>query len=59
MQLTEQQLNHFRTFGFLVFRQLLSPDEMARFSSNFNAGLDTWLDGGEHNRKERHYASLT
>ena len=47
------------TFGFLVFRQLLSPDEMARFSSNFNAGLDTWLDGSEHNRKERHYASLT
>ncbi len=58
MQLTDQQLNHFQTFGFLIFRQLLSPDEIARYGVEFNTGLDTWLDGGEHDRKEPHYASL-
>ena len=26
--LTEQQVNHFNTFGFLIFRQLFSPEEM-------------------------------
>ena len=26
--LTEQQVSHFNTFGFVIFRQLLSPDEL-------------------------------
>ena len=25
--LTEQQVSHFNTFGFVIFRQLLKPDE--------------------------------
>ena len=58
MQLTEQQLNYFRTFGFLIFRQLLSPEELAQYSREFNAGLDAWIEGGRHDRKARHYASL-
>ncbi len=59
MQLTEQQLNHFRTFGFLVFRQLFSPEELKRFSEEFDRGLDIGLEGGQHNRQARHYALLT
>ena len=58
MRLTDQQMNHFDTFGFLIFRKLLSPDEVARYSRDFYNGLDAWLDGGEHDRKERHYATL-
>ena len=58
MQLTEQQLNHFQTFGFLIFRQLLSPEESAQYSREFNVGLDAWIEGGRHDRKARHYASL-
>ena len=46
MQLSEQQLNHFETFGFLVFRQLLSPAEMERYSEEFDAGMAAWLEGG-------------
>lgn len=58
MKLTQQQLNLFSDFGFLVFRQLLSPEEMEVYSREFNAGLDSWIDGGKHDGKSRHYASL-
>lgn len=58
MKLSQQQLNLFSDFGFLVFRQLLSPEEMESYSREFNAGLDSWIDGGKHDGKSRHYASL-
>lgn len=58
MQLTEQQLSHFQTFGFLIFRQLLTPQETAQYSLEFNRGLDAWLNGGSHDGKTRHYATL-
>lgn len=40
MQLTEQQLNHFRSFGFLTFRQYLTPDELKTYSDEFDAALE-------------------
>jgi hypothetical protein len=58
VKLTEQQLAYFKTFGFLIFRQLLSPAEMARYSEEFDRGLDAWLEGGKHDGTARHYASL-
>ncbi len=59
MRLTEQQLNHFKTFGFLVFRGLFSAEEMGRYSYDFDAGLDAWLPlGAKHDGLQRHYASL-
>ena len=59
MKLTEQQLSHFDTFGFVVFRQLLIPSEIERFSKEFDAGLDSWLPAGsKHDRSARHYATL-
>ena len=56
MKLTEQQLNHFETFGFLIFRQLLSAREMETYSREFGAGHDAFE--GPCNRTEGHYASL-
>ena len=58
MHLTQQQLAHFHTFGFLVFRQLLSPGEVDQYSRQFNAGLDAWLEAPPHDGQKRHYASL-
>ena len=55
MQLSQQQLNHFETFGFLIFRQLLNTAEVERYSREFNAGLNAWIKGGQHDRKARHY----
>jgi hypothetical protein len=57
VQLTEQQLNYFRTFGFLIFRRLFSPAEFELYSREFNAGLDVRI-GGRHTGQERFYASL-
>jgi len=57
MQLTEQQTNHFETFGFLVFRQLLSAREMETYSREFSAGHDAWLEE-PYDRTKRHYATL-
>ena len=58
MRLTPQQHAHFETFGFLVFRHLLAPDEIARYSLEFAAGHDAWLDGVPYDGQTRHYASL-
>ena len=58
MKLSKQQLNLFRDFGFLIFRQLLSTEEIAQYSREFNAGLDSWLETGKHDGKSRHYGSL-
>ena len=41
MKLSKEQLNLFHDFGFLVFRQLLSAEEIALYSREFNAGLDS------------------
>ena len=37
--LTAQQCEHFRTFGFLVLRQAIRPDELEAVSDEFAAGL--------------------
>lgn len=58
MKLTQQQLDHFDTFGFVVFRQLFSPGEIQKFSHEFDSELDSWLPDGVHDGKARHYASL-
>ena len=36
MQPTEQQLNHFHTFGFVAFRQLFAPDEVSWITEELN-----------------------
>ena len=58
MRLTPQQHAHFETFGFLVFRHLLTSDEIARYSLEFAAGHDAWLGGVPYDGQSRHYASL-
>ncbi len=58
VRLTEQQFNYFRTFGFAVFRQLLTPEEVKRYSEEFNKGLDYWLDDNRRHNQKNHYALL-
>ena len=52
MRLTEQQINHFRTFGFLVFRQLFTPDEWKTYCQEFDLGLDALIPGHKHDGKD-------
>ena len=58
MRLTEQQINHFRTFGFIVFRQCFSPDEWRTYCHEFDLGLDALIPGDKHDGKSRFQANL-
>ena len=37
--LTEQQIKHFHTLGFLIFRQLLNQDELNTIQEEFEAAM--------------------
>ena len=56
MELTEQQVNHFQTFGFCTFRNFFSPDELQRYTREFEHGLDRWIEGGKHDGSKREFA---
>ena len=54
MQLTEQQVNHFNTFGFLILRQQLAEEELERINPEFNAAIESLLPpGAEYDGKTR------
>ena len=59
MQLTQQQLNHFEAFGFLVFRQLLSPEEIKQYSDEFNAAIERVRTDAEHGEPAYHFGFFT
>ncbi len=58
MQLSTQQLSHFNTFGFLIFRQLLTPAEVETYRREFDLGLDSWIEGRVHDGGSRTFAAL-
>jgi len=53
MSLTAQQIAHFETFGFLLLRQIFSPDEMAEITHEFEARLKDDLQGEAFDGKKR------
>ena len=38
--LTPEQLAHYQTFGFIILRQVFTPDELAIIDSEFERGLN-------------------
>ena len=51
--LTTEQYNHFQAFGFIILRQLFTPDEVAALDDEFERGLDAAFpddpfDGTKH-----------
>ena len=54
MQLTEQQVNYFKTFGFLILRQHLPADDLERIYPEFNAAIESLLPpGAQYDGKTR------
>jgi hypothetical protein len=53
MALTPQQLTHFETFGFILLRQVFSPDEMAQIVREFQQHLADDLQGKEFTGEKR------
>jgi ectoine hydroxylase-related dioxygenase (phytanoyl-CoA dioxygenase family) len=51
--LTQQQLNHFETFGFIVWQQAFSPDEMATITAQFEDVLAEDRQGQEFKGDKR------
>ena len=45
MQLTEQQVASFKTFGYLVVRELLTPTEVETVTQAFDWSIQTWGGG--------------
>ena len=58
MRLTEQQINHFRTFGFVVFRQFFGAEEWKTYCQEFDLGLDALIPGHRHDGTVRFQANL-
>src|SRR5438552_12717787 len=59
MRLSEQQLNHFHTFGFLIFRQLLAPDEVTWVTEEFEKVIKVHGNGQDHDGSYRAFTVPT
>ena len=53
MQLTEQQTRFFDAFGYLVVRQLFSPEEVERVIEGFEWSIRNWGGGQDHDGTKR------
>jgi hypothetical protein len=53
MELTEQQVHHFRTFGYLALPRLLAPDETAWVIEEFETAIRTVGGGDRHDGTRR------
>jgi ectoine hydroxylase-related dioxygenase (phytanoyl-CoA dioxygenase family) len=52
--LTDERRSYYQTFGFLVFRQLFAPDEMAEIRREFDNVLEEALGGKAFTGRARH-----
>src|SRR5438445_1506478 len=53
MQLTDAQIRYFRTFGYLMFRELFSADEIAEITEEFETAIQTVGGGKQHDGTRR------
>src|SRR5579859_4655873 len=53
MQLTEAQVRYFKTFGYLMIREMFTPDEMAWITAEFETSIQNYGGGKDHNGSAR------
>ncbi len=53
MQLTDPQIRHFRTFGYLMFPALFSPMEIAWITEEFETAIQAYGGGPQHDGSSR------
>lgn len=56
--LTQQQVFHFNTFGFLIFRQMFSPDEIKTINVEFRAALEAAYRHAPFDGTKRHWVTM-
>ena len=52
--LTEQQLIHFQTFGFLIIRGLFGPDELRTINAEFEESMESAYRHAPYDGTRRH-----
>ena len=55
--LTDQQFDHYNTFGFVVLRQALSPDELATIEVEYEDGLNAAYAHKPFDGSKRHWTN--
>src|SRR5438093_3924776 len=58
VMLTEAQVAHFRTFGFLIFRQLFSPDEVRTIRAEVRQGMVSAYRHAPFDGTRRHWLPM-
>ena len=53
--LTQEQINHFQTFGFLTFRGLFSQDELKTINTEFEAAMTEAFRDDPFDGTRRHW----
>lgn len=53
--LTEQQIIHFQTFGFVIFRKLFSPDELKPINAEFESAMESAFRDDPFDGTRRHW----
>lgn len=53
--LTEQQIDQFQTFGFLIFRQVFTPQELAIIEGEYEKGLTSAYPDKPFDGSQRHW----
>ena len=56
--LSEQEVQHFETFGFIVLRQVFGDGELATIADEYERGLNAANEGRPFDGSERHWAPL-
>jgi len=56
--LTKEQVSHFQAFGFLIFRQLFSADELTIMNAEFDQSLETMYRHAPFDGTKRHWGTM-
>ena len=56
--LTEQQIHHFKTFGFLIFRGLFNPDELQTMDAEFERKMEASYQHAPFDGSRRHMVTM-
>ena len=56
--LSEQQIKHFHTLGFLVFRQVFSQEELSTIHEEFEAAMDSAYQHAPFDGTRRHWLPM-
>jgi len=56
--LNEEQTVHFQTFGFLIFRQLFTPDEVKTLNTEFEQQLESAYRHAPFDGTKRHWVTM-